>query len=491
MRPAARALRAVPADLAGGLRSTLATSLLLGVLGVLAAPAAIAQTLPAPVAGAAAHRIVAAHRIAATPGPTSVHSCSQRVARGHFTCFALRRTDAAALPARTPAAGSTARSTSAPAYRAAVNPAGLHPVDLVAAYALPTASATAGTGQTVYVVDAFDDPHAESDLAAYRAQFGLPACTRASGCFRKVNQNGATSPLPAPDAGWAGEVSLDLDMVSAVCPRCHITLVESDDAGSDMLLAVKRATTMGATFVSMSWGGDENSSASAYDSAYFKSTGVVYTASSGDSGYAAGPSYPATSPRVVAVGGTSLSPAPNARGWTESAWSGAGSSCSTHEARPGWQAGVTACTLRGTTDVSAVADPSTGVAVYQTYGAGGWTVYGGTSAAAPIIAGVFALAGTPAGTEQPPSLPYRLPAQLNDVTAGSNGSCSTVVCHAADGWDGPTGLGTPNGLGPFTPPRPPRAGSVVSPSWPSVPHTGPTGPVGGSPVHSVPPRHPL
>ena len=116
----------------------------------------------------------------------------------------------------------------------------------------------------------------------YRAQYGLPACTIGNGCFRKLNQNGQTAPLPAPDAGWAGEIALDLAMVSAVCPLCKITLIEAHDNGESLFVAVKRATTLGAKFVSLSWGGAEDGSEPSYDSSYFSPTGVVYTAASGD-----------------------------------------------------------------------------------------------------------------------------------------------------------------------------------------------------------------
>ena len=173
------------------------------------------------------------------------------------------------------------------------------------------------------------------------------------------------------------------------------------------------------------------------------------TASTGDDGY--GVSYPAASPYVTAVGGTSLTRDGSARGWTETAWSGAGSGCSAYEAKPSYQASVnTGCSRRAVADVSAVADPNTGVAVYQTYGGSGWAVYGGTSASSPIIASVYALAGTPGAGDNPASYPYAHTGNLFDVTTGTNGSCSPAqLCHAGAGWDGPTGLGTPNGSAAF------------------------------------------
>jgi hypothetical protein len=326
-----------------------------------------------------------------------------------------------------------------------VTPSGYSPANLDSAYNL---SAAGGTGETVAVVDAMNDPNAAADLATYRSQWGLPACTVANGCFRQVNETGATSPLPADDTGWAGEESLDIDMVSAICPNCHIILVEASSAtNSDLYAAENEAVALGAKFVSNSWGGDEYSGQTTDDSA-FNHPGVAITVSAGDDG--SGPQYPATSRYVTAVGGTSLLPASNARGWTETAWSDSGSGCSAFDAKPTWQTVTTSCALRAEADVSADADPSTGVAVYQTYGAGGWVVYGGTSVAAPIIASVYALAGTPGSGDYPASYPYAHPASLFDVTSGTNGTCGAPICTAGTGWDGPTGLGTPDGTAAFT-----------------------------------------
>jgi subtilase family serine protease len=326
-------------------------------------------------------------------------------------------------------------------------PSGLGPADLQSAYNL----SSGGDGQTVAIVDAQDDPNAESDLATYRSTYGLPECSSDNGCFQKVNQSGQASPLPDPDSGWAGEISLDLDMVSAVCPSCHILLVEADQPSMDDLgTAVNTAVSSGAKFVSNSYGGSEDGSENSYDSKYFDHAGVAITASSGDSGY--GASYPATSAHVTAVGGTTLNKDSSSRGWSETAWDGAGSGCSQDVAKPDFQADVdTGCDNRAEADVSAVADPNTGVAVYDTYGDGGWGVFGGTSAAAPIIASVYALAGAPGGSDSPNAYPYAASSGLNDVTSGSNGNCSAQQqCNAGPGWDGPTGLGTPDGTTAFT-----------------------------------------
>ena len=329
---------------------------------------------------------------------------------------------------------------------ATAGPTGLNPADLQAAYKLN--GSTGGVGQVVGIVDAFDDPNAEADLAHYRAQFGLPPCTTANGCFRKVDQNGGTR-FPRTNAGWAEEISLDLDMASAICPNCKILLVEASSASfANLAAAVDTAARLGATVISNSYGGSEYS-AETTDEAHFNHPGIAITVSSGDSGF--GVEFPAASRFVTAVGGTHLVRAANARGWTETAWSGAGSGCSAFVTKPAWQTD-TGCARRTVADVSAVADPNTGVSVYDTFrvpGGGGWLVFGGTSVAAPIVASVYALAGN-ASTVNYGSFPYAHTASLFDVTSGSNGTCSpSYLCTAGAGFDGPTGLGTPNGAGAF------------------------------------------
>ncbi|WP_329173408.1 putative Ig domain-containing protein [Streptomyces sp. NBC_01477] len=360
--------------------------------------------------------------------------CSAPATAGQMSCLALARTDVVHHLGISPNA----------------TPSGYGPTDLQSAYALPSA----GAGATVAIVDAQDDPSAEADLGTYRSQYGLPACTTSNGCFKKVSQTGGTS-YPSADSGWAGEISLDLDMVSAVCPQCHILLVEATSASMDDLgTAVNEAVTLGAKYVSNSYGGDEDSSDTTADSQYFNHPGVAITVSSGDSGY--GAEYPASSRYVTSVGGTSLSRSSGTtRGWTEKVWGsttgdGAGSGCSAYDAKPTWQTD-TGCAKRTVADVSAVADPATGLAVYDSYQASGWQVYGGTSASSPIIASVYALAGTPAAGSTPASYPYAHTSALNDVTTGTNGSCGgSYLCTATAGYDGPTGLGTPNGTAAFT-----------------------------------------
>ena len=337
-------------------------------------------------------------------------------------------------------------TTTGPTSTCTVAHPGYTPCDLQSAYNLPSASA--GSGETVAVVDAYDDPNAESDLAVYRSTYGLPACTTSDGCFHKVDQNGGTS-YPRGNSSWAEEISLDLDMVSATCPQCHILLVEASSASlTNLFTAEDTAVNLGANAVSNSYGASEFSSENLYDS-YYDHPGVAITASSGDSGY--GVQWPAASPYVTAVGGTTLVRSASARGWSESAWSGAGSGCSTIEPEPTWQQhlGLSGCSNRMVADVAAVADPNTGVAVYDTYKTSGWLVFGGTSVASPIIASVYALAANTAGLSGG-SYPYGHTGSLYDVVSGSNGTCSvSYLCTAGSGYDGPTGLGTPNGVGAF------------------------------------------
>lgn len=324
----------------------------------------------------------------------------------------------------------------------AATPSGYGPADIQSAYNL--AGATSG-GRTVAIVDAYDDPTAASDLNTYRSQYGLPACTTSNGCFRKVNQTGGTK-YPRTNSGWATEISLDLDMVSATCPDCHILLVEASSSSfSNLGTAVNYAASQpGVVAISNSYGGSDSAGTSAYNH-----PGIAVTASTGDNGY--GVESPASYDTVVAVGGTSLTRASNTRGWSETAWSGAGSGCSTYNAKPSWQTSATQCSGKANADVSADANPNTGVTVYDStpyQGASGWQVYGGTSVASPIVASVYALSGNTAG--YPASYTWSHSSGLNDVTSGSNGTCSpSVWCTAGAGWDGPTGLGTPNGTSAF------------------------------------------
>jgi subtilase family serine protease len=366
----------------------------------------------------------------AVAAPTDVASCAP-AGPGEAGCLARRATDHhSAKPAAT-------RSFAG----------GYAPADLVAAYSVPAG----GAGRTIAIVDAYDNPTAEADLAAYRSQFALPVCSTANGCFRKVNQRGAAAPLPAGNVGWGTEIALDLDMASAICPKCALLLVEADSTSLNALgAAVDTAARLGANVISNSYGGSEFSSEASFQS-HWNHPGIAITASSGDSGY--GVQFPAASSSVVAVGGTRLVRSSTTRGWTETAWSGAGSGCSRFISKPSWQKD-TGCGRRTVADLSAVADPSTGVAVYDSYGSSGgnnWFIFGGTSVAAPIVAAMYAVAGN-TSTVYNPSAAYKTPTSLWDVTSGSNGNCgasAAYLCKAGTGYDGPTGMGTPHGIAAF------------------------------------------
>ena len=333
-----------------------------------------AQATTAPVAATTAANTVTAGTLASGSGtngatvnlPSAAHmttrqSCATPTARHTMQCFALLRSDVKAV--------------SANAITPNATPSGYGPANLASAYKLSTGGRRRRrrSRSSTRTTTRPPPPTSPSTAASSACR---PVRSRAAAC-RIVNQNGATSPLPANDAGWAGEESLDLDMVSAICPNCHIILVEANSATDANLYAAEdRAVAMGAKFVSNSWGGGEYSGQTTDDS-HFNHPGVAITVSSGDD--ATGAEYPATSQYVTAVGGTHLTTSTNSRGWTETAWTDAGSGCSAFDAKPSWQTVTTGCTRRAEADVSAVADPATGVAVYQTFGASGWVVYGGTS----------------------------------------------------------------------------------------------------------------
>jgi subtilase family serine protease len=407
-----------------------------GVLGALALAALVAALAPG-------------SSRAGTAAPAFKAVCSV----GPIRCMSLIRTDIPAVPLAEAAHD------------------GLGPTDLLGAYNLKSAISRGGN-QTVAIVDAYDYPTAEQDLAVYRAYYHLPPCTTANGCFRKVNQDGEQGNYPRYDPDWELEASLDLDMVSAICPKCHILFVEASSADenqvvgspvdtiathSDLGQAVDTAVNLGATTVSNSYGSvGPESNWTAYDH-YYNHPGVAITASSGDEGY--GVIWPAASPYVTAVGGTSLTKAPGTkRGWSETAWGGAtdpadgpGSGCSLWEPKPSWQKDA-GCANRSVADVAAVADPGTGVAIYNSDLIwGGWNVVGGTSVASPIIASVYALAGNGTSVNYG-SYPYGHTKYLNDITTGQNFPETTTcgyLCQAGKGYDGPTGLGTPNGYQGF------------------------------------------
>ena len=370
------------------------------------------------------------------------------------------------------------------ASSAAPPPTAYGPAQFHTAYNLPT---TASSPQTIAIVDAYDDPNIEADLGTFSSSYGLSPCTTANGCFKRVNQTGGTS-YPVANANWALEISLDVETAHAMCQNCKILLVEATSSSlANLGVAENEAVALGASVVSNSWGASEYSTETTDEAKYFNHPGVAITVSTGDNGY--GVQFPASSRYVTAVGGTTLNLNPDNTWKSESAWSGSGSGCSAYIPKPAWQTD-TSCSRRTVADVSADADPNTGAAVYDSVpyaGQSGWFQVGGTSLAAPLIASAYALTGN-AGSFNAGSAPYANQAALHDVTSGNNGSCGgSYLCTAGPGYDGPTGLGTPNGLAAFAgsggspppPPPPPSDFSVgVSPSSSTVT-------VGTSAVYSV------
>ena len=368
---------------------------------------ALASTSPSAQATSTMRHACAAARV--TPVPRA-------------TCFAVYR-------------------TGSPEAESATRP--VTPADIQSAYHL---SKTAGAGQVVGIVDAQDDPKAESDLATFRSRYGLPACTTANGCFRKVNQSGQPAPLPAGDEGWGLEISLDLDAVSSACPACHILLVEGHSSFfSDLGAAVNTAVRLGAVVVSNSYGAMEFGQMTAYGRKYYVHPNVPIVASSGDESF--GPaSFPAVLGNVIGVGGTTLTKTPTtARGWTEKVWFGTSSGCSAYVAKPAWQKD-THCLMRTVADVSADADPDSGLLVQDTYGFPGKFPVGGTSLAAPLISAMIAQAGHTTAVHNASGI-YAHPNLFNDVVGGSNGFCGgDYLCTGKVGYDAPTGVGTPAGV---------------------------------------------
>ncbi len=397
-----------------------ATTMAVAVALATVAPASAAPSL-APGAGATS----AQGTYTRVDGKALRHVCAPAT-RDQATCNSLVTVDAAGRTL-SPATG----------------PTGWGAADIQSAYRADTGG---GSGQTIAIVDAFDDPNAEADLNVYRTTYGLGSCTTADGCFEKLNQSGLSTPLPKSGAGtgWPAEIALDLQMASAVCPRCHIVLVEANSAGwFDMFDAADVAAEHG-TVVSNSYGGGEYSFLITSGHTHYDHPGVVEVASSGDNGYAGGPQLPAAFTTVTGVGGTVLSRDVSTRGFSERVWAGAGSGCSGFVSKPNYQHD-TGCTTRTIADVAAVAS---NVSVYDSLGSGGWVNLSGTSVAAPIIAGMYALAADTTSYTDPTRL-YQHSDALFDVTTGSTGTCGTYLCQGNVGYDGPTGLGTPNGTSAF------------------------------------------
>jgi hypothetical protein len=334
----------------------------------------------------------------------------------------------------------------------ASRPAGVGATAIRAAYKLGSPHSSR---QTVAVSIAFHTPGLARSLAVYRKQYGLPPCTVASGCFRVVNQRGKTTPpRSGVGSGWDLEATLDVSMISAACPPCRILVVEANDPSVGNLAATERtAVRLGAQVISNSYGTDEDGLALTLRKAYQR-PGHTIVASSGDFGFTAA-EFPADLATVTAVGGTTLTRAPAARrGWRERVWrdsSGAGgSACSAYVAKPAWQHDRH-CLMRTSADVSAVAS---NIPIYNP-DYGGWVTVAGTSASAPLIAGIYGLAGN--GARIRPGYPYRHRRSFFDITTGSNSlfvppaqACDNdYLCVARKGYDAPTGLGTPHGSAGF------------------------------------------
>ena len=308
-------------------------------------------------------------------------------------------------------------------------PSGLGAADIQAMFDI---DATRGSGTTVTVVDAYGYTELESDLAIYRAQYGLPACTVASGCLTILNNFGSSSPLdPDSDQGWITETALDVDMVSAACPLCNITVVQASSNGIGLFYAQQIAAKLDVDAISDSWSADETDDVLALDGS-FDLAGVGVFAATGDDGYnGASPQYPSTSSYVIAVGGVQAGSAGPV------AWPDAGSSCSQNIAKPGYEPATTTCPARAAADISALAQDVASYVALQ----GGWAQLSGTSAATPIATAVFAGAGHP---DAGGAFVYQHIDAFTDITSGSNGSCGTAMCDAGAGWDGPTGIGIPD-----------------------------------------------
>ncbi len=439
--------------------------------------AALAPAVSPAASAALPHSAYRAANLCTTPPPGAAGCLGIRLVSTSLTGADLQ-SNAAKQAAETAHGASPAIANKSP------NPEAYGPEQLHAAYALPTATFPSAT-QTIAVVDAYNDPTAEADLGVYDKQYGLPACTTGNGCFRKLNEEGKTSPMPATEGGWATEISLDVQMAHAICESCHVMLVEARSTFlSDLGAAVDAAVKAGATEVSNSYGGAEGSSYSSYNAPYVH-PGVVITASAGDCGYfneaenckgdVEAANFPASSPDVVSVGGTTLTG--SGESWSSTVWEGGGSGCSVAFDAPLWQSEVanyslTACRGgRSVADVAAVANPYTGVNIYDsTPSPGGyptgWGVWGGTSLASPVIAAEFALAGGAHGVEFPAQTLYANIGNdhaLYDVVSGHNGSCTGASsCQARAGYDGPTGVGSPVGLGAFATPASPALTAAPS-----------------------------
>ena len=433
-----------------GLRSRRA--LLAAIL--LVSVAAVTLIAAGPAAARPLHALAALGRTKANAAISATHSATSP----HWAC--PQGACEAIVEPRLLTPSGRAESPGGRLYEGSGELGGLSPQDLESAYKIPLGS---GAGQTVAVVDAYGYPKAEADLAEYRARYGLPPCTKANGCFTKLNQQGQELKFPETEPGWDVEQALDLDMVSAACPSCHVMLVEATEETpypNDLAESVNTAVKAGATEVSNSYGLPEEGCGLFFQCSAFAADyshpGVFISASSGDHAYdnedspffAESPLYPADLSTLSAIGGTSLFKAANERGWSEQVWNepalqvGTGSGCSSFASKPGWQKDK-GCAGRMDNDISAVAAVETPVSVYAT-AEGGWTIVGGTSASSPLIAGIVAHESASVRSLGAQAF-YEGLMPLFDVTEGSNGTCTPAYfCTAEVGYDGPTGLGTPD-----------------------------------------------
>jgi len=365
-------------------------------------------------------------------------ACAVPTSAGEAACYALVRTDAGGRPLVSTAL-----------------PKGYGPAQFHTGYDLPT---TTGTPQTIAIVDAFAEPNIVSDLNTYDATYGLPKfklCANLAqhDCLAVLNQNGKKKPRPATNGGWGLEIALDVETAHEICQNCRINLYESNNESFKSLeTSVDTAAAQGADVISNSYGNFGHDCA---PNAAYHHPGIAVTVSAGDDGF--GVSCPAVMNTVVAVGGTRLNLDRSNHYLSESVWAGSGSGCSTKNTARPWQTdestwGAIACgTGRGMNDVAADASPATGAAVYDTFGFGGWVTVGGTSVSSPLIAGVYALAGNASSFAYPARSVYLAPgSDLHDVTTGNDGACTHLLqCHAGAGFDLPTGVGTPKGMGAF------------------------------------------
>jgi len=315
-------------------------------------------------------------------------------------------------------------------------------------------------GPTIAIIDAYNDATIQNDLTAFSSYFNLPSCTTANGCLQIVNETGGTSLPKTTNASWALETALDVETAHAICQTCKLLLVEANSTSLlDLATGDKTAANLGAVAISNSWGASEFSGEASYDS-YFNHTGVGTFASAGDNGY--GSSYPAASPYVISVGGTTLSLYTDNSYAGETAWTDTGSGCSQYENASSLQQTVvnwqqTGCgTKKAIADIAEDADPNTGIAVYDStsyQGNSGWWQVGGTSLSSPLAAAIYAMSYTTNDHTIPQvaTLLYQndTNANFHDITTGSNGTCSTIMCQAITGYDGPTGLGSLIGTGGF------------------------------------------